>query len=901
MLTSPFHIYYKARELAGYVDGENKLIPAFASSNIHIYPYQIAAALFALRSPFLKGVILADEGSLGKTYEALLVASQRWYEGRNKQLLILPASLVRQWIEKLDGGFTLPYVLIDTEEAFSTQPDTNNPFEQEALAITTYDFAVEKAEYIKRITWDLVILDEADRLSKSHTGDNKTASILKSATEDAFRLLLTPTPITMSIMDIYGLLHFIDETILPDEKEFYERYFRKPENYGELAEWVSLYSFRTLKSQVTHYVNFTRRIPYTVGYELTSDEKSLYRKIEQYLALPRKAAYPRMDRYDLTLMFYHIVSSSPQAFCRTLDGVHKRMSDRLIPYEKGEKELLHEAREIAGSIAISGKMKSLLSILKMSFARLGEIKAGKKTIIFTDNLVTQKTLCELLRSKGYKGVLTYSGSNSRDYDIMEQFRSDRNIQILIATDEAAKGLDIEFCPVVVNYDLLYNAVELEQRITRCHRQGQQSDVLVVNLLGKENFSDVRIMELINKRVLQFDGIFGMSDDILGNFDADIDVILGQLRHHDTIQQQFQENLNVHKPENQQLVEHVENRLFTTFTKEVADKITLTPEYIEDKIAAINSELWEVVKWYFEDYNRHSASLCRYIINDQARTITADSDLGHLPELFYYWVGSRNRPYRSLLQYGMASDFSPRYGRITLTSILGRNILDEVHCESIGTLTVDADIEPCEIGFYAVYISPKGQSDDKPYYSFLGQTTSGKTLSDRECRRIMELPVHSYTEEKTGEYVRKNYNSRIFTSQTELNPRQIDTLLPTDDFIQRRLQEKDSAQAGQIGVMKHKTAIAKTRLEREADALAGQIKAAEQSLADAPDRISRIQADKKLKVLQAELRRKQDDLFMDRMRLDLQLEQDIEAFIAGQQLTARVQRHYLIEVRGVISG
>lgn len=471
------------------------------------------------------------------------------------------------------------------------------------------------------------------------------------------------------------------------------------------------------------------------------------------------------------------------------------------------------------------------------------------------------------------------------------------MQILIATDEAAKGLDIEFCPVVINYDLLYNAVELEQRITRCHRQGQQSDVLVANLLGKENFSDVRIMELINKRVLQFDGIFGLSDDILGNFDADIDEILGQLRHHDTIQQHFQENLTVHKLENKELIEQVEKKLFTTFTKEVADKVKLTPEYIEDKIAAINSELWEVVKWYFEDYNRHNSSLCRYIINEQARTITAESDLGHLPELFYYWVGSRNRPYRSLPQYGMAPDFSPRYGRITLTSILGRNILDEVHCESIGTLTVDARIEPCEVGYYAVHIAPKGQSDDKPYYTFLGQTASGKILSDTECRRIMGLLVLGYTEEKTGEYVRKNYNSRIFTSQTEHHPRQIDTLLPTDDFIERRLREKYSVQAEQIAVMKHRTAIAKTGLERELVALKGQIKAAEQEVAAAPDRISRIQADKKLKILQAELRRKQDSLCMDRMRLDLKLEKEIETFIVDQLLTARVQRHYLVEVRG----
>ena len=897
MTTSPFHIYAKARELAGYMNGDNKLLPAFASSDIKIYPYQVAAALFALRSPYLKGVILADEGSLGKTYEALLIATQRWYEGKNRQLLLLPTTLVRQWTEKIDAGFTLPYILIDTDESFTASAYSDNPFEHDALVITTYEFAVSKAQLIAKLKWDLAIFDEADRFSKSHTGDNNTSNILKQATDGAFRLLLTPTPITMSIMDIYGLLHFIDESILPDEKQFYDRYFRKPQNYSELAEWVSQYSFRTLKSQVTQYVNFSNRIPYTVGYELTSTEKRLYQKIEQYLSLPRKAAYPRMDRYDLTLMFYHIVSSSPQALCRTLDGVNKRMFDKMTPYEKGEKELLVELRELAGSIEVSGKMKVLLSVLKKCFVRLGEIKAEKKAIIFTDNLVTQKTLYELLQLKGFSGILTYSGSNNRDYFIMERFRNDKNIQILIATDEAAKGLDIEFCPVVVNYDLLYNAVELEQRITRCHRQGQQSDVLVINLLGRDNFSDVRIMELINKRVLQFDSIFGMSDDILGNFDADIDDVLGRLRHRDDIREGFRQNLSEHKSENKELVEEVGSSIFTTFTKQVADSVTLTPEYIEDKIADINAQLWEVVKWFFEDWNVYNPEY-QYLIDESAKTITAPDD-PELPILFYYSNGNRNRPYRSLKQYSMAPGFKPHQGRITLASIFGRNVLNEVYCESAGRLTIDAEIELCVIGYYAVTVAPKVMSTayETTYYTFLGQTSSGKILSDKECREIMDLPVVDFEEERVGPNVRKNYNSRIFTSQSDLNPRQIDTLIPTEEFINKRLNDRDSVQSEQIGVMKHKAAIAKTGLEREVDAVARQIKEADQSLAEAPDRISRIQADKKLKVLQAELRNKQDGLFMDRMRLDLQLEQDIESFIADQQLTARVQRHYLVEVRG----
>lgn len=203
----------------------------------------------------------------------------------------------------------------------------------------------------------------------------------------------------------------------------------------------------------------------------------------------------------------------------------------------------------------------------------------------------------------------------------------------------------------------------------------------MNLLGKDNFADVRIMELINKRVLQFGGIFGLSDNLHGNFDAGIDRVLDRARHRKVIEQDFVQNLTDNKQHNKELVAEAEDVLFTSFTKEIADKVAVSPQYIEDRIEAINNDLWEVVRWYFEDYNRSHNDY--YSIDDQARTITSQSN--ELPDLFYYWSGSRNRPYRSLGQYGMSPDFKPHGGRITLAGVLGRSVLDEVCCENGGTL------------------------------------------------------------------------------------------------------------------------------------------------------------------------------------------------------------------------
>ncbi len=305
MTASPFHTYVKTREFAAWMRGEGRLLGAFAAANIKIFPYQIAAAMFALRSPYKKGVILADEGSLGKTYEALLVASQLWLEGKTRQLLILPGNLVEQWTE-MERDFTLPFVVWNSGEMPSE--------ETESLIVTTYDHAVRHAEQIASRSWDVVIFDEADVLSSHGT---KMATTLKAAIGKAFKVLLTPTPMKKDIMDIYGLLHFIDETVLPNEKEFYKRYFRKPENYPELAVWMSRYAFRTLKSQVTEYVNFTERVPFTPPIELTSIERELYTLVDKFIALPNKQSY-RMEPWELSLMLFHSLSSSPQAFCKTI-------------------------------------------------------------------------------------------------------------------------------------------------------------------------------------------------------------------------------------------------------------------------------------------------------------------------------------------------------------------------------------------------------------------------------------------------------------------------------------------------------------------------------------------------------------------------------------------------------
>jgi superfamily II DNA or RNA helicase len=651
---TPFHGLYLASLLFPFTIGKERLVAAYASADIEIYPYQVAAALFALRSPFLKGVVLADEGSLGKTYEALLVISQLYFEGKERILIVVPTPLLQQWTEILEIKFAIPYII------------AADSFDFQGIVLTTYDHAVANADLVGAVEWNIAVFEEAHRLGK----ENKTTEILKEAVGDAFKLLLTATPILNSIMDLYGLISFIDETALTDSETFYKRYFRKPENYHELTATASRYCFRTLRSQVERYVKIPKRIPVTLDYSPTKDEQKLSVLLEKYLKKPVKQAFPKMDSYELTLMLTRTLSSSPQAFDKLLQGAIERVD---------EAELV-EMHELAAKIKKTSKGQELLKAIKKSFSELKKRGANRKAVVFTENRTTQKYLADLLCEADYK-VLTYDGSNSRDYEVIKNFRDDS--EILVATDIASEGFNFEFCSLVVNYDFPYTTLIVEQRIMRCHRQGQQNDVIVLNFLSKSNFSDVRMLELVNKRVLQFDGILGRSDDIVGNFCEDVvdgvEKAFELSRHKRDIDAEFKAILDENKAANADDVHEAENALFTTFTRDVADKITVTPQYIKDKTAEITARLWQLTRWFFR--NKEG-----FRLDDETKTI----HVGVTSQKVFTGAAVRRR------EYSVADrTLSP-------VSSIAKNIVHETFWRGIpdcGTiLAVSLEI-PVEIGYY----------------------------------------------------------------------------------------------------------------------------------------------------------------------------------------------------------
>ena len=861
MTLSPFHAMYTAHELYAYRNAD-KLAAVYASSDIEVYPYQVAAALFALRSPYLKGVVLADEGSLGKTYEALLVISQLWYEGKERLLVIVPTPLLGQWVEIMEKGFSVPFVVIDNNERYA-EIGSDNPFYQTAAILTTYDFAVQKADDIHSIAWNAVVFDEAHRINNH---ENKTTVTLKEAVGDAYKILLTATPMQNSIMDLYGLLNFIDDSVLGDADIFYKTYFRKPENYHDLTKRISRHCFRTLRSQVETYVKIPRRLLATIDYQPNKQERQLAVMVEAYLQKPNKTAFPEMEPWRLALTMWRALASSTFAFTRFLKGAVRRSN---------ESELL-EMLELSEVVETNAKGLELLKAIKKAFPELKKRGANRKALIFTEDRETQSYLVRLLEAEGYN-VLEHNGSKSRNYDIMRRFEQEADI--LIATDTVAEGFNLAFCSFVINYDIPYNALTLEQRIMRCHRMGQQSDMVVLNFLSSTGMADTRKLQLINKRILQFDGIMGMSDDVVGNFSANVktglDTAFAAARNKAEIERDFEAILATHESENMDAVQEAENLLFTTFTRDIAQSITITPQYIKDRTEEINAKLWALTKWFF-----HGKQGYRCI--DETRTLK----VGFTAQKVF--TGTRIGRY----EYSIDDRTLPKSGRLTVMSPLTRSIISEIFWRGVqdrGTVEVADLDDPCYIGYYAVKVIPNGRSWEATNYPvFVGKTAWGDVLTDEDCRRLMELPVLRFTSdgERHGEMDINNKSRH-----------ELDDMVNTEAIIRRATIETDEARRDEISHVQDRAYRQKQALSREISALKNQMLQIEKGLAQSKVIADQIDAEKKKVTSNLELRKREQTLFLEEIKLDAEAEKAVEALIQEANMTAQVKRLFAIKVTG----
>lgn len=880
ILLSAFQAFYKARVLSQY---HENFISAFASSNIKIYPYQIAAAQFATRSPYLKGAVLCDESGMGKSHEAMLVVLQKWLEGKNKILIAVPnAGLLSQWEILIEEYYTVPYVTLLSN---ATEMPSGNQFLQYGIILTTTDYMIENYEHAKQVQWDLTVFEEATTLPAAYDDQTKTGKMLKEIAGGSFKLLLTGTPIEKNIMDLYSLIYFIDDSILPSADEFLRRYLRKPENYPELAEKVSKYCFRTLRRQARQYAKIPDRLFITCEYEPSEKEIELQNLLSKYIEKDTKIAFPQMDKYDLALMLLGAQGSSSAAILQTLHKVEKRLLQIDAKSDDLEVEIaeIREMIKSAKSIEIDTKASLLLSIIDRLFGMLKKARANRKILIFTESVATQEYLYDLLKNK-YK-TLFYNGAS--DCVAFKMFKDDG--EILISTDNGARGFNLEQVSCVINYDLLFNTLKMEQRIDRCHRLGQQNDVLVIAFINKNNFADVRKLELVNKRILVADGVVGITDSVIGGFTNDIDTELkklsSQIRTRAQVENDYQSTLDTYVQQNKEIVEQAESALFTTFTKEISNRIKVVPQYVEEKAKELNNVLWEITKHFFNGYNDRSRD-CYFEIDDEKRTVTA-TNYTRLPRLFYYVSGGKNKPYYAQKCYGMDENFKPRYGRISLSSIIGRGIIDQIACADSGKVAVNAEIEPCTVALYDISIYA-GKSLVKNYPLLVGKTESRQILSHRECEKLLDLP---------SEIVEQSEHEREYWLKTSSKYHEIDRCLDTDKIIAEQAETLTSAQEEEVSRIKLEANRRKNELSHEIACLERQVKDAECKLHETSgDRMNVLVQTKKLNLMRQEFLRKQENKFFQEMQIDVDTENQINEFLGREKLTTKAVREFVIEIK-----
>ncbi len=606
MLLTDYHARYYAYELSRTGgSGVDRLGRALFDACVDLNPHQIEAALFALRSPISKGVLLADEVGLGKTIEAGLVLCQYWAEKRRRLLVICPASLRKQWEIELSEKFSLPCFVLDAktfrDRLKNGDPD---PFASTGIVICSMHYAAGRADDIGRIPWDLVVIDEAHKLRNSYRQSNQIGQRIRLATEDRKKLLLTATPLQNSLLELYGLSTLIDEHLFGERASFRNQYLNFAGDIPGLRDRLQAFCRRTLRSQVVEYIPFTERRLITRPFKPTEQEQGLYEAVSAYLKRDDNYALPPGQRHLLILLVRKVLASSPHALAGTLEIMRNRLlrlqeemkdnmtaTETLLSDEEIDDDLLDElledaedstadagdalpdispgpnrqmidyarlTREIAElddyiqrarSIGVDTKAMALLTALEIGFARMEEMGAAKKVVVFTESRRTQAWLKDFLEGNGYAGrVLTFNGTNkddasgqiynewlavnrdtgragtSRQVDlraaIIDRFRSDADI--LIATEAGAEGLNLQFSSAVINFDLPWNPQRIEQRIGRCHRYGQRHDVVVINFLNESNEADRRVYELLDSKFNLFRGVFGVSDDVLGSIESGVD-------------------------------------------------------------------------------------------------------------------------------------------------------------------------------------------------------------------------------------------------------------------------------------------------------------------------------------------------------------------------------------------
>ncbi|MDZ8083835.1 MAG: SNF2-related protein [Nostoc sp. DcaGUA01] len=499
------------------------------------YWYQIETARKVLRQ--LGGrALLADEVGLGKTIEAGLIIAEYLARGMVQSMLVLtPASLVSQWQSELNDKFNIATITTDNRDPQQPIDEfwTNNP---RIIASLNTAKSAKHYPHVTSRTWDLVVVDEAHHLKNRTTLNWK----LVNALNKRFILMLTATPVQNSLVELFNLLTLLKPGLLQTEAAFKKEYVdsrngRVPKNPEKLRSLMREVMVRNTRALVD--VKLPKRFATTITVTPSAGEEKLYQDLSEYL----RNSEDKLDRLSRTNLLMR-AGSSPGALADSLKQLTKRLPDE---------ELKSLARR-ASQVKQVEKAKALVEMLS---------KSSQKTLVFTTHKATSTYLAQTLQAANIPFAEFTGGMSLKQKDeAIAAFRD--NVSVLLASETGGEGRNIQFANAIVNYDLPWNPMKIEQRIGRIHRIGQTQDVFIFNFCLRGSIEEY-ILRILHDKINMFELVVGEIETILGNVDDEFDfseiVMDIWLKHQvkpelDTAFEQLADNLLKAKNQYQQIQE-----------------------------------------------------------------------------------------------------------------------------------------------------------------------------------------------------------------------------------------------------------------------------------------------------------------------------------------------------------
>ena len=495
--------------------------------------------------------LLADEVGLGKTIEAACIFKELDVRGLARKVLILtPATLVTQWQEELREKFGIRCeVGRDAEH-----------WDQHHRLIASLDTAKRDnhAQEIHDIRWDLVIVDEAHRLKNRRTRNWKFVNRIRSR----YLLLLSATPFQNDLLELYNLITVLRPGQLYSEREFRDRFITRgdrrrcpdPDALRDLLDQVMV---RNRRAEVG--VTFVPREGETRRVELTPEQRALYEAAVQFCRTWFKALYGGTAPLVVT-SYLRLLTSSPFRFRESLvnnllprarsraDASSKK--DETAPEGDAAKprkvkavpadevdyqhllDHLHRLIELADAVQDDVKLESLVHDLKGH---------SERCVVFTHYSGNLPYLAARLEGEGVTTIPFHGGMDLQEKDAaIERFRRGEG-RVLLSTDAGSEGRNLQFCRRVVNYDLPWNPMRIEQRIGRVHRLGQDRDVIVTSYALKDTIED-HLLDLLDRKLNLFRVIVGEVELILGKLRVEQEIARMFLdsRHNADFKQRFEQ-------------------------------------------------------------------------------------------------------------------------------------------------------------------------------------------------------------------------------------------------------------------------------------------------------------------------------------------------------------------------